>query len=81
LKKRAYASSFATPGFKANGPRFIGADGKLKDDIWSGSTVDDAIVAIHARLFSMGSVLSSPAVKDGIVYFGSVDGNLYAVGD
>ena len=81
LKKRAYADAFATAGFKANGPRFLAADGKLKNDIWSGSTVDDAIVAIHARLFSMGSILSSPAVKNGIIYFGSVDGKLYALGD
>jgi outer membrane protein assembly factor BamB len=27
-----------------------------------------------------GNVYSSPAVVDGVVYFGSYDGNLYAVG-
>ena len=31
------------------------------------------------RLFSMGSILSSPAVDKGVVYFGSTDGNLYAL--
>jgi eukaryotic-like serine/threonine-protein kinase len=31
------------------------------------------------RLFSLGSILSSPAVADGIVYVGSADGNLYAL--
>ena len=30
-------------------------------------------------LFSIGSVLSTPAVDNGVVFFGSSDGNLYAV--
>jgi len=29
--------------------------------------------------FTLGSVVSSPAVKDGVIYFGSVDGNFYAL--
>lgn len=81
LRKRAYAGVFATPGFSANGPRFLGPDGKLKDEIWSGPTLDDSIVDIHTKLFSMGSILSSPAVQDGTIYFGSVDGKLYALGN
>jgi len=31
------------------------------------------------RMFSLGSALSSPVVVDGVVYFGSTDGNVYAV--
>jgi outer membrane protein assembly factor BamB len=38
----------------------------------------DAAGLIDA-LFTMGSVLSSPWVADGIVYFGSADGTLYAL--
>ena len=30
-------------------------------------------------LYSLGSVLSSPAVANGVVYFGSTDGNIYAL--
>jgi outer membrane protein assembly factor BamB len=82
LKKRAYAGVFATPGFTANGPRYLGPDGKLKaEGVWSGPTVDDSIVDIHTKIFSMGSILSSPVVNDGTVYFGSVDGKLYALGN
>ena len=81
LKKRVYAGVFATPDFYANGPRLLGPDGKLKDEIWSGPTLDESIVDIHTKLFSMGSILSSPAVQDGVVYFGSVDGKLYALGN
>ena len=82
LNKHAYAGAFATPGFTANGPRYLGPDGKLKaEGIWSGSTLDDSIVDIHAKIFSMGSILSSPVVQDGALYFGSVDGKLYALGN
>jgi outer membrane protein assembly factor BamB len=82
LEKHAYAGAFATPGFTANGSRYLGPDGGIKDDkVWTGDTLDDMIVGIRARIFSMGSILSSPAVQDGVVYFGSVDGKLYAVGD
>jgi outer membrane protein assembly factor BamB len=31
------------------------------------------------RQFSVGSIFSSPLVVDGVVYFGSADGNLYAI--
>jgi outer membrane protein assembly factor BamB len=28
---------------------------------------------------SLGCILSSPVIKDGVMYFGSADGNLYAL--
>lgn len=33
-----------------------------------------------ARQLNIGSIYTSPAVSNGVVYFGSEDGNLYAVG-
>jgi outer membrane protein assembly factor BamB len=36
------------------------------------------VVAVH-KLFTMGTILSSPVVVGDTVYFGSTDGNLYAV--
>jgi outer membrane protein assembly factor BamB len=81
LQTHAYAGAFATPGFTANGPRYLDPEGGLKaDGIWTGDTLDDTIVNLRVKIFSMGSILSSPAVRDGTVYFGSVDGNLYALG-
>lgn len=80
LARRVYAASFATSGFYANGPRWLGADGRMRaDKIWSDSTLDAAIVGIRERLFSLGSILSSPSVRNGIVFVGSVDGNIYAL--
>ena len=82
LKRRAYAGAFATPGFSASGPISLGPNGELKaGGIWTGDTLDDMIVDLRTKIFSMGSILSSPAVQDGTVYFGSVDGKLYALGN
>jgi outer membrane protein assembly factor BamB len=82
LNRHAYEASFTTQGYSANGPKFLSADGGLKPDgIWDGDTLDAMIVDLHAKIFSMGSILSSPAVGDGMVFVGSVDGNLYALGD
>jgi outer membrane protein assembly factor BamB len=36
-------------------------------------------VAGVERIFSLGAVASSPLVADGLVYFGSTDGNVYAL--
>lgn len=81
LKSQAYAGEFATAGFSANGSRYLDAQGEIRQDVvWTGDTLDDMVVGIRAKVFSMGSILSSPAVVDGIVYVGSVDGNLYALG-
>lgn len=82
LDKHSYVGAFATPGFAANGPRYLGPDGGLKSEgIWTGDTLDDMIVDIRTKVFSMGSILSSAAVQDGTIYVGSVDGKLYALGD
>ena len=81
LIRRAYAGEFATEGFRDNGARYLNDQGTLRlDVVWKGDTLDDTIVGIRAKLFSMGSILSSPVVVDGVVYVGSVDGNLYALG-
>jgi outer membrane protein assembly factor BamB len=31
------------------------------------------------RFISVGAIVSSPVVDQGVVYFGSMDGNLYAL--
>lgn len=81
LAARRYGAEFAAPGFAANAARYLDANGKLRNDaVWIGETLDDTIVAIRTRLFSLGSILSTPAIRDGVLYVGSVDGKLYALG-
>jgi outer membrane protein assembly factor BamB len=50
----------------------LGPDGKPNN------TIDASIVGID-RLLQLGSILSSPAVADGVVYVGSADGSVYAL--
>jgi eukaryotic-like serine/threonine-protein kinase len=81
LGTRSYSGEFAVPEFTVNGPRYLSQEGKLKADVvWTGDTIDDTIVNLRSKIFSMGSILSTPEVLDGMVYFGSADGTLYALG-
>ena len=45
---------------------------------YADSFYDSVVVGVN-RLMSFGAVLSSPVVSGDTVYFGSTDGNLYAV--
>ncbi|HEY2861742.1 MAG TPA: PQQ-binding-like beta-propeller repeat protein [Terracidiphilus sp.] len=39
----------------------------------------DDVMTAYGKLLAMGPILGSPVVMDKVVYFGSVDGNLYAL--
>jgi len=80
LKTKKYRDTFSTSGRSLNGPRLLDENGELLPSVWVGDTQDDVIVTLRTKIFSLGSILSSPAVADGIVYVGSVDGHLYALG-
>jgi outer membrane protein assembly factor BamB len=72
-------AEFQTDGSKANASRYIDRDGRIDNAaLYPDFTLDGMIIGLD-RMFSLGSVLSSPAVVDGVVYFGSTDGNVYAV--
>ncbi len=34
---------------------------------------------VNLRILSVGSIISSPIVRDGVIYFGSTDGKMYAI--
>jgi outer membrane protein assembly factor BamB len=81
LAARRYSGEFAVPSYSINGPRYLSSDGKIKEDVvWTGDTLDDTIVNLRSKVFSMGSILSTPEVLGGAVYFGSTDGTVYALG-
>lgn len=72
-------AEFQTEGSKANAAHYLDASGRIDGaKLYPDSTLDRMIIGLD-RMFSLGSVLSSPAVADGILYFGSTDGNVYAV--
>jgi len=71
--------SFQTDGSKANGATYTQADGLPNyAAAYTDSFYDSIVVGVN-RLMSVGAVLSSPTVSGDTVYFGSTDGNLYAV--
>ena len=50
----------------------------ISSALYSDFTLDGIIIGVH-RMFTLGSILSSPVVADGVLYVGSTDGNLYAL--
>jgi outer membrane protein assembly factor BamB len=81
LKTQKPAWVFETDGAKQNAASFTNADGSIKwESLFPGPNLffDDMVLAVH-RLFSAGTILSSPVIVGEAVYFGSTDGNLYAL--
>ncbi len=81
LKTQKPAWVFETDGSKQNGSSIINTDGTIKfESVFSSPTpfYDDMVLAVH-KLFTVGTILSSPVVVGNTVYFGSTDGNLYAL--
>lgn len=82
LERQTHAGTFETDGFKVQGPALLDAKGEIKSVVvWKGETLEDATLGLRGKLFSMGSFLSSPTIGDAVLYVGSVDGNLYALGE
>jgi outer membrane protein assembly factor BamB len=52
--------------------------GPLGPDGRPNNTIDASIIGID-RLLQLGSILSSPAVANGVVYVASADGSVYAL--
>ncbi|HEV7714054.1 MAG TPA: PQQ-binding-like beta-propeller repeat protein [Steroidobacteraceae bacterium] len=80
LKGQKLAWEFATDGSKQNGATYTTADGAPNyEAAFVDFFHDDMVVGVD-KMMSVGAVLSSPAVVGDTIYFGSTDGNLYAVG-
>lgn len=79
LTARKIAWFFATEASKHNAPALTKADGNA--DFYAPFVSDfyDDMQIGYGKLLTLGPILSSPAVVENTVYFGSADGNLYAV--
>lgn len=79
LSNGVLRADFQTDGNKANASTYIDAKGGLNQDaLYPDFTLEGMYIGVD-RMESLGSVLSSPTVADGILYVGSTDGNLYAL--
>jgi outer membrane protein assembly factor BamB len=80
LKGRTLAWEFATDAAKKTLGQYTAADGSPDyEKVFPEGDYDDLVAGTMA-LMSVGAVLSSPVVAGGTIYFGSMDGNLYALG-
>jgi outer membrane protein assembly factor BamB len=72
---------FQTDGRKSNPYKVISANGSLNNNAFAdlNSTHYSIAVKYVERLFTAGSILSTPVIYKKSVYFGSTDGNFYGV--
>jgi eukaryotic-like serine/threonine-protein kinase len=78
-KTQKLAWAFATDGSKKNGPGYTKADGTPNYEAAFSDFFYDDMVAGVQKMMSVGAILSSPVVAGDVIYFGSADGNVYAV--
>jgi outer membrane protein assembly factor BamB len=70
---------FRTDGSRLNGDQYTDSTGRLVTrTMYPDRTLDGMMIGMRTMM-TVGSVLSSPVVADGVVYFGSTDGKVYAV--
>jgi hypothetical protein len=80
LRGGKVVARFDTDGSRRNRARFLDAKGKLDlNAIYPDGTLDGVIVGL-SRLYSLGAIVGSPAISDGVLFVGSGDGTLYALG-
>jgi eukaryotic-like serine/threonine-protein kinase len=70
---------FLTPAAKANKDSILASNGEfILGKVFKENSYTGMLKAMDV-LYSTGSILSSPAVSNGMVYFGSADGSVYAL--
>jgi outer membrane protein assembly factor BamB len=73
------AWTFETDGMKQNGPTYTNPDGTPNQEkIYRSDFYDDMVSGVD-RVMSMGAILGAPVVVGNEVFFGSADGNVYAL--
>jgi outer membrane protein assembly factor BamB len=81
LKSGKLAWEFETPASRKDPLKILNADGGLNQDTLYApvfNDFEDMYIDFH-KFITIGAIMSSPVVDRGVVYFGSMDGNLYAL--
>ena len=80
IKTGKQAWEFQTEASKADPLKVMDADGRLKQEAFAPlfGDFEDMYIDFY-RFISIGAIVSSPAVNKGVVFIGSMDGNLYAL--
>ena len=72
-------ATFQTDGARRNRAAHLDKRGDLDLNTFYTSNTLDGINAGIAKIFTLGSIVGSPAIADGVLYVGSTDGTLYAI--
>lgn len=80
LKGGKLAWTFLTDGAQKNAAAWTKSDGTPNYEAAASDSFYDQMVIGVDRLMSVGAVLSTPAVEGDLLFFGSWDGQLYAIG-
>jgi outer membrane protein assembly factor BamB len=70
---------FQTETSKQNKGWVLTADRNFNEPMFFYSSWREAPIVGTERQFNIGAIFSTPLVRNGVVYFGSTDGNLYAL--
>ena len=79
LKTQKFMWNFQTDGSKQNGPAYTKPDGVPNYEAAFFDFFYDDMVSGVQKMMSVGTILASPAIANGTVYFASADGNIYAL--
>jgi len=79
LSTRKLAWTFQTDGSKQNGATYTKPDGTPNYEAAFFDFFYDDMVSGVQKMLSVGAIVSSPVIASGVIYFGSADGNLYAL--
>jgi eukaryotic-like serine/threonine-protein kinase len=79
LTSEKLAWTFATEAAKKNGPLLTDSKGAPNYEAAFADSFYDDVVSGVQKMFTVGAILSSPAISGGTILFGSADGNLYAI--
>ena len=74
-----FLAHFQSDGSKENGAKWTDSAGVFQSArMYPDRTLDGMMIGMRT-MFTVGSILSSPVIVDGILYVGSADGNVYAL--
>lgn len=73
---------YETEASKLNSKDVLCEEGKLNrkysEKLKNASSIND-FIEVYDAIMSLGSILSTPFIEDGTIYFGSADGGVYAI--